>query len=124
MITLKKVNRCESWILSRITSFWNNHHIISFLVILISCFFTAAAFALVAQLALIGGSQIDFSVQNQYLSGEISSESYNALQTGFHLAVLSLNYVVYVATAIFFLPIIWSTYKIYKAYLKYKKDNL
>jgi hypothetical protein len=124
MITYKQVHKDETWAWKAISNFAENHPIFTYLGSAIALIFVFFSVTIIMMMAAVGGGCIEKTSQEMLASGEITVQQFNTNMWVVDVVAWHYNFI---STLIDFAIggiILILLYKIFKEYLKYKRDNL
>lgn len=124
MITYKQVNKDERWAWKVISNFAEDHPIFTYLGGAATLIFVFFSVTVIMMLAAVGGGAIETNSREMLASGEITVQQFNTNMWVVDVVAWHYNFI---STLIDFAIggiILVLLYKIFKEYLKYKRDNL
>jgi hypothetical protein len=124
MITLKQVEKDERWAWKALSNFIENHPIFTYFGGIAALLFVFMSVTIIMMLAAVGGGCIETKSKEMLASGEITIHQFNTNM--WVVDVVSWHYG-FISTLIDFAIggiILILLYKMFKEYLKYKRDNL
>jgi len=124
MITFKQFEKDERWALHVIKKFVDNHSIMVYTTISLVILFLLASLSIIMWFASVGGGAIEQNLEGQLCSGQLSIEQYVMTTRVVGFVAALFNFIsVLMDFVIAGLILFWS-YIVFKAYLRYNRDNL
>ena len=124
MITFKQFEKDERWALHVIKKFIDNHSIIVYATITFVILWLLASLGVLMLFASVGGGAVEQNLQGQLSSGQLNIEQYVMTTRVLNFGAAIFNFIsVLMDFVIAGLILFWS-YIVFKAYLRYNRDNL
>jgi uncharacterized membrane protein YdcZ (DUF606 family) len=124
MITYKQVHKDERWAWKVLSNFVEEHPIFTYFGGIAALLFVFMSVTIIMMLAAVGGGYIETNSTEMFAAGEITLQQFN---TNMWVVDIATWHYYFISTLIDFVIggiILILLYRMFKEYLKYKRDNL